>query len=92
VEIEESITREGFEHSSAGATERIVTELDATLARANLDPSQVDLVCCTGGTARLPAVSQALGSRFGHHKLSQFSHFHSVILGLGAQARSSLAS
>lgn len=91
VEIEEPITREGFERSSARATERIVDELDATLARAQLAPSAIDIVCCTGGTARLPAVSNALGARFGNHKLSQFSHFHSVILGLGAEAKTRAA-
>jgi hypothetical chaperone protein len=92
VEIEEDITRSAFEQSSARSTDRVVAELDATLQRAGLSPAEVDIVCCTGGTARLPAVSQALAQRFGREKLSQFSHFHSVILGLGAQARASLAS
>jgi hypothetical chaperone protein len=91
VEIEQDITREGFEKSSARATGRVVAELDATLERAGISASQVDIVCCTGGTARLPAVSQALATRFGSEKLSQFRHFHSVILGLGAQAQASLS-
>jgi hypothetical chaperone protein len=92
VEIEEDITRTAFEHSSARSTERVVAELDATLARAGLSANDVDLVCCTGGTARLPAVSGALAQRFGSEKLSQFRHFHSVILGLGAQAQASISS
>jgi hypothetical chaperone protein len=91
VEIEEPIARAAFEHSSKRSTERVVAELDATLERAGIKPSDVDIVCCTGGTARLPAVSGALAQRFGSDKLSQFSHFHSVILGLGAQAQASLA-
>ena len=90
VEIEQDITRAGFEKSSARATERVVAELDATLARAGITAGQVDIVCCTGGTARLPAVAKALATRFGSEKLSQFQHFHSVILGLGAQAQASL--
>lgn len=92
VEIEETITRTAFEQSSARATERVVAELDATLARAGLTAHQVDIVCCTGGTGHLPAVSRALAARFGREKLSQFRHFHSVILGLSAQAQASLAS
>jgi hypothetical chaperone protein len=90
VEIEETITRAAFEKSSARATERVVAELDATLARAGLTPQDVDIVCCTGGTAHLPAVSGALATRFGLEKLAQFRHFHSVILGLSAQAQASL--
>ena len=91
VEIEQDITRKGFEQSSARSTDRVVAELDATLERAGITAAQVDIVCCTGGTARLPAVAGALATRFGSEKLSQFSHFHSVILGLGAQARASLS-
>jgi hypothetical chaperone protein len=91
IDIEERITRAGFEISSAYATERIVTELDATLKRAGISAAEVDIVCCTGGTARLPAVEQALAKRFGSDKLSQFENFHSVIRGLSAHAQAGLA-
>jgi hypothetical chaperone protein len=90
IEVDEVIERPAFEHSSANATSAIVAELDATLARAGLRAEQVDIVCCTGGTARLPAVEAALASRFGSDKLTQFQNFHSVILGLSEQARSEL--
>ncbi|HKU40770.1 MAG TPA: Hsp70 family protein [Polyangiales bacterium] len=90
IEIEEPIERSAFEQSSATATERIVAELDATLRRAGLGPDGIDIVCCTGGTARLPAVEQALAARFGADKLTQFENFHSVILGLSEHARSLL--
>ena len=91
IDIEERITRAGFEASSAYATERIVSELDATLKRAGIGAAQVDIVCCTGGTAKLPAVEQALAQRFGRDKLSQFENFHSVIRGLSAHAQAALA-
>lgn len=91
VEVDEPISQSAFEHSSERVTRAIVGELDATLERARLRPNQIDIVCCTGGTARLPAVEQALGSRFGADKLTQFRNFHSVILGLAEQARSALA-
>jgi hypothetical chaperone protein len=90
IDIDESIERAAFEHSSARATAAIVAELDATLERAGLGASDVDIVCCTGGTARLPAVEDALAQRFGRQKLTQFSNFHSVILGLSEHARSLL--
>ena len=91
VEIDEPIERAAFEASSAKATEAIVRELDATLARAQLTAADIDIVCCTGGTARLPAVEAALATRFGSHKLSQFQHFHSVIRGLSEHARAELS-
>jgi hypothetical chaperone protein len=87
VEVDEPITRAAFEHSSERATAAIMDELDATLRRASMGPDQIDVVCCTGGTARLPAVERALRARFGADKLTQFQNFHSVILGLTEQAR-----
>jgi len=87
VEVDEIISRAGFEVSSARATAAIVRELDATLERAHVTPHQVDVVCCTGGTARIPAVERALAARLGADKLTQFRHFHSVISGLGEYAR-----
>jgi len=90
IEIDEPISRDAFEASSAYSTERIVAELDATLQRAGIQADQVDIVCCTGGTARLPAVEQGLAQRFGRDKLSQFANFHSVIRGLAAHAQAAL--
>jgi hypothetical chaperone protein len=87
IDIAEPIARSAFEESSRRATELIVAELDATLARAELTPQRIDVVCCTGGTARLPAVEDALAVRFGRGKLTQFANFHSVILGLSEHAR-----
>jgi hypothetical chaperone protein len=91
IDIEESIARSAFEINSERATQGIVDELDATLARAELSADAIDIVCCTGGTARLPAVERALATRFGQARLNQFQHFHSVILGLSEHARSLVA-
>jgi len=88
VEIDEPLTRAQFEHSSHKKTEAIVDELDATLQRAGLLPEQIEIVCCTGGTARLPALADALAQRFGREKLTEFRSFHSVIHGLAEHARS----
>jgi hypothetical chaperone protein len=87
IELAEPITRTSFEHASAGKTAAILAELDATLACAGLSPADVDLVCCTGGTARLPAVADALAIRFGRHKLTEHESFHSVVHGLAEHAR-----
>ena len=52
-------------------TAAIAGELDATLGRAGLTPEEVEIVCCTGGTARLPAVGDALAARFGRRRLDR---------------------
>lgn len=87
IEVQEPITREAFERSSAGKTAAILRELDATLARAGLAPEAIDAVCCTGGTAKLPALALGLAERFGFAKLREHQAFHSVILGLAEHAR-----
>jgi len=90
IEVSEPIARDAFEHSSQAKTAAILGELDATLARAGLGPSEIDIVCCTGGTARLPALADALAQRFGREKLTQYQSFHSVIAGLAEHARGEL--
>jgi hypothetical chaperone protein len=87
IEVEEPITRAAFEESSTARTNAIAHELDATLARAGLEAKDIELVCCTGGTARLPAVADALAARFGRDKLTEHAHFHSVVHGLAEHAR-----
>jgi hypothetical chaperone protein len=91
IEIEHAIDRADFEQGSARATQAIVAELEATLRRAGIAAAAVDIVCCTGGTAKLPAIDAALTQLFGRDKLAQFQHFHSVIHGLAEHARSLLA-
>ena len=86
IDIHEPITRAGFELSTERRTAAVLDELDATLARAGVAHADIDLVCCTGGTARVPAIAAGLARRFGAHKLADFQHFHSVIHGLAAHA------
>jgi hypothetical chaperone protein len=90
IDVVEPIARDAFEESSRPRTNAILKELDATLERARLTPQEIDIVCCTGGTARLPAISDALALRFGRDKLTQYQSFHSVIAGLAEHARGAL--
>jgi hypothetical chaperone protein len=90
IEIDEPISRAGFGASSRDKTAAILAELDATLARAGLAARAIDIVCCTGGTARVPALTAALAERFGQGKLTEHRSFHSVIQGLAEHARSVL--
>ncbi len=90
VEVEEELFSSDFKAFSADLVDKIVHSLDETLARAGVKASAVDIVCCTGGTARLPALAHELGRRFGKEKLVQHRHFHSVIGGLADKAQALL--
>jgi len=66
----------------------ILAALDRTLAASGQGASGIDLVCCTGGTARVAALSTGIQSRFGAENLVRLRSLHSVIQGLGERARS----
>jgi hypothetical chaperone protein len=43
---------------------RIVAALDATLEARGVRASEVEIVCVTGGSARVPRIARALRERF----------------------------
>jgi hypothetical chaperone protein len=90
IEIHGQLARDAFERGSEREVARILETLDQTLDAAGITPGEVDLVCCTGGTGRVPMVAAGLAERFGAHKLEQFQTFHSVIRGLAEHAQSVL--
>jgi hypothetical chaperone protein len=87
IEIDELVTRAVFEGGSRVHVDRILAALERTLALGNLSPSDIDRVCLTGGTARLPRIAERLAEQFGSQKLHSMSAFHSVIQGLAQRAR-----
>jgi len=87
IDIEQELTRTEFETGARRELGAIVAALDATLERAKVRPEDVDLVCLTGGTARVPCVHQALRERFGSERLHSLSSLHAVVDGLAQQAR-----
>jgi hypothetical chaperone protein len=88
IDIVEAITRTDFQTFSAPQADAILASLDGTLAASGLGAGGIDLVCCTGGTARVAALSAGIQSRFGAEKLVRLRSLHSVIQGLGERARS----
>lgn len=82
----EEITRAEFDDYTSETVEKIKLALDQTLARSGLNPGQIDTVCATGGSAKVPAVYRALENRFGKDKIQQHNHFHSIVYGLIEQA------
>lgn len=86
--IRERIAREEFEAGSERQIDAILGALDRTVADAGLSFDDIDVVCCTGGTARVPALRRGIERRFGEGKVRQLRSFHSVVQGLAERARS----
>lgn len=86
IEIHEQVSAKKFEHHSQSLVQRIVASMDETVQRSGLGYGEIDVVCCTGGTARIPALREALEQRLGKEKLQQHRHFHSVVGGLAERA------
>jgi hypothetical chaperone protein len=91
IDIREHLTREGFDEGSRARTEAILAKLDEVVALAGLRHHDVDVVCATGGTAKIPRIAEALRERFGAERLQEFQHFHSVVHGLAEEARVAVA-
>lgn len=87
ISIDDPLIRSEFRAFSAPQVEAILASLDRTLAASGLDATGIDLVCCTGGTARVAAISEGILRRFGSDKLVRLRSLHSVIQGLGQHAR-----
>jgi hypothetical chaperone protein len=87
ISIQERLSRAEFESDTAEVVTAILARLDATLVASGIDASGIDLVCCTGGTARVRALRDGILERFGPSKLVALRSLHSVIQGLGERGR-----
>lgn len=87
IDIKEPISRSEFETFSSTQVDTILGSLDRTLSESGMTTSDIDLVCCTGGTARVAALASGIQQRFGAEKLVRLRSLHSVIQGLGERAR-----
>ena len=87
INLNEKIKKEQFESYIFPSVEIILKTLDETMKKSGIDFSKVDIVCCTGGTARVPCLRQAIEQRFGKEKVQEHKAFHSVVEGLANRAR-----
>lgn len=87
LEISESFSSFQFKELAAQTKEKIFASLDTCLVSAGVLPEQVDLVCLTGGTAKVPFIQKEFEQRFGAEKLQTQAHFHSVLSGLTESAK-----
>lgn len=87
IHIREPISREDFEAAADKPLTAILASLDRTVEAAGLSRADVDVVCCTGGTAKVPWIARAIEERFGAGKVRKLRSFHSVVQGLSERAR-----
>lgn len=87
IDVHERVPRPGFETAAERATSAILRCLDETVERSGVGREGVDVVCCTGGTARVPVLGEAIAARFGEQKVQRFRSFHAVVEGLAEHAR-----
>lgn len=87
IDIHEEILRKEFDEYVKENVEKIMSSLDETVKNAGLKHSEIDVVCCTGGTAKVALIRDELARRFGYEKLQEHNRFHSVVQGLTERAR-----
>ncbi len=87
IDIDQQLSREDFERGAARELSAIVRALDETLERGGVTAGQVELVCLTGGTAKVPFLHRALSARFGAERLHSLKGLHAVAEGLAREAQ-----
>ncbi len=81
------VERASFEAACEPCVSAISSAMDATLQRAGVSAHEVDWVCMTGGTARVPRVARALRERFGTERQLPLRGLHAVVEGLARYGR-----
>ncbi len=87
LEMSETFLQTEFFAWSEPLRSQIFQALDRCFETAGVISEEVDLVCLTGGTAKIPFIREEFVRRFGADKLMTQSHFHSVLGGLVEAAR-----
>jgi len=87
IAVRENVTRADFERASQRVVDKILERLDETLASAGLSANDIEIVCCTGGTSKVPVVARAIATKFPRARMEQFKSFHSIVEGLALHAR-----
>jgi hypothetical chaperone protein len=82
IEVQATFQQKQFVDWAVPIKEKIFKALDECLKQGNISEDQVDLICLTGGSAKVPLIQSEFAKRFGPEKLKSQSHFHSVLSGL----------
>jgi hypothetical chaperone protein len=90
IEVREPVSRAGFEEASRRELDGILRCLEETVRAAGAAFEDVEVVCCTGGTAKVPRLAAEIRRRLPAARMEQFKGFHSVVEGLAAEAQAAL--
>ena len=80
-------TRARLEGAAARPIDRMLGSLDGVLAAADVRAEDIEIVCLTGGTSRMPRVEAAFRERLPRAGFRRLRSFHSVVQGLARRAR-----
>ena len=86
IDIEENIKFEKYLEGSSKETSEIMKALDKTFETAAVEYKDIELICLTGGTAKMRQLKSELVSRFGEKIINEHDNFQSVIKGLAERA------
>ena len=87
IDIRFDVADVDFNASAGRPAEDILKAMDETLKSAQVEPADIDIVYCTGGTSQLKIIQRGLLRRFPADKIVSRDFFHSVIQGLGERSR-----
>ena len=82
IEVYETFSSDQFTTWATDVKNNIINALDRSLQKSGLTEKQIDLVCLTGGTSKVPLIRKEFEARFGQEKLQTQTEFHSVTAGL----------
>jgi hypothetical chaperone protein len=85
-ELDLNVKRGELERSAQSPVQRIVDSLTETLRQGGLAHHEVDILCLTGGTSRMPLIEQALRDALPNASVRRLKSFHSVVHGLARHA------
>ena len=86
-ELDLALDRSELEAAAQRPIDRMLAALDETLRAGELEAHQVEIVCLTGGTSRMPMIERALRERLPKARFRKLRSFHSVVQGLARRAR-----
>jgi hypothetical chaperone protein len=87
IDVREPVTRAGFEEASRREVDAILRCLEDVVHAAGVALDDIGVVCCTGGTAKVPRLAAEIRRRLPAARMEQFKGFHSVVEGLAREAQ-----
>lgn len=86
-ELSVPTTRPRLEEAAERPIGRMLASLDGVLETAGVRADDVEIVCLTGGTSRMPRVEAAFREKLPRAGFRRLRSFHSVVQGLARHAR-----